>query len=77
MTESFAVNLSQDDTPSVSSEGRNPGELNNDALRFWQKCRGDKYKGLKTKAQVLKRTGQKAYLSGLLLFGSFKKVWAV
>lgn len=55
MTESFAVNLSQDDTPGVSSEGRNPGELKKDALRFWLKCRGDKCKGLKTKAQLLKR----------------------
>jgi len=55
MAASFAVNLSQDNIPGVSLEGRNPAELNNDALRFWLKCRGVKCKGLKTKAQLLKR----------------------
>ena len=53
MAASFAVTLSQDDIPGASLEGRHPAELNNDALRFWLKCRGDKCKGLKTKAQLL------------------------
>ena len=55
MVASFAVKLNEDDIPSASSEGRNPAELNNDALKFWLKCRGDNCKGLKTKAQLLKR----------------------
>ena len=55
MAASVAVTLNEDDIPGASFEGRNPAELNNDALRFWLKCRGDKCKGLKRKAQVLKR----------------------
>ena len=55
MAASFAVNLSQDDIPEASLEGRQPAELNNDALRFWLKCAGDKCKGMKTKANLLKR----------------------
>jgi len=43
MAASFAVNLSQDDIPGASLEGRNPAELNNDALRVWLKCREDFY----------------------------------
>lgn len=42
MAESFAVTLSGDDIPGAFFEGRNPAELNNDALTFWLKCRGDK-----------------------------------
>ena len=52
MAASFAVTLSQDDIPGASLEGRHPAELNNDALRFWLKCRGDKCKGLKTGSTV-------------------------
>ena len=55
MAAGFAVTLSQDDIPGASLEGRHLAELNNDALRFWLKCRGDKCKGMKTKAQLLKR----------------------
>ena len=55
MAASFAVDLNEDDIPGASLEGRNPSELNNDALRFWLRCRGDKCKGLKTKAQLVKR----------------------
>jgi len=50
MATSFAVNLSQDNIPGESLEGRHPAELNNEALRFYLKCGGDKCKGLKTKA---------------------------
>jgi len=52
---SFAVNLSQDDIPGVSLEERHLAELNNNVLRFWLKCRGDKRRGLKTKAQLLEQ----------------------
>ena len=56
MAGSFAVTLNEDDIPGVSFEGRNPAELNNDALRSWLKYRGDKCKGLKTKVHLLKRS---------------------
>ena len=56
MAASFAVTLSEDDIPVASFEGRNPAELNNDALRSWLKYRGDKCKGLKTKVHLLKRS---------------------
>jgi len=52
---SYAVNLSQDDIPGVSLEERHPAELNNNVLRFWLKCMGDRCRGLKTKAQLLKQ----------------------
>ena len=55
MAASFAVKLNEDDIPGASLEGRNPTELNNDALKFWLKCRGDNCKRLKAKAQLLKR----------------------
>jgi len=55
MAASFAVKLNEDDIPGASLEGRIPAELNNDALKFWLKCRGDNCKGLRTKAQLLKR----------------------
>lgn len=44
MAASFAVTLSGDDIPGAFFDGRNPAELNNDALRFWLKCQGDKCK---------------------------------
>ena len=34
-----------------------PEELKNQELLFWLKCRGDNGKGLKTKAQLVKRYG--------------------
>ena len=55
MAASVAAALNEDDIPGASFEGRNPAELNNDAVRIWLKCRGDICKGLKTKAQLLKR----------------------
>ena len=55
MAANFAVKLNEDDIPGASLEGRNPTELNNDALKFWLKSRGDNCKGLKTKVQLLKR----------------------
>ena len=55
MAESFTVTLNEDDLPSAYFKGRNPAEPNNDALRFWLKCQGDKCKELKTKAQLLKK----------------------
>ncbi|PFX34808.1 hypothetical protein AWC38_SpisGene320 [Stylophora pistillata] len=34
---------------------RNPSQLKNEDLKFWLKCRGDTAKGLKTKAELVKR----------------------
>ncbi|KAK3753060.1 hypothetical protein QZH41_005506 [Actinostola sp. cb2023] len=47
--------LSEDDIPGASLSGRNPSLLKTDELRFWLKCRGDRGKWLKTKAQLVKR----------------------
>ena len=47
--------LSEEDIPGASLNGRKPAELKNDDLKFWLKCRGDSAKGLKTKAQLIKR----------------------
>ena len=47
--------LSEEDIPGASLNGRKPAELKNDDLKFWLKCRGDFAKGLKTKAQLIKR----------------------
>lgn len=49
------VSLSENDIPGASLLGRKPEELKNDELKFWLKCRGDLAKGLKTKAQLVKR----------------------
>ena len=40
-----------------SLSGRKPEKLKNQELLFWLKCRGDNGKGLKTKAQLVKRYG--------------------
>ena len=55
MASAPSVGLTEDDIPGASFGTRKPAELGNDALRFWLKCRGDKCKGMKTKAQLLKR----------------------
>lgn len=47
--------LTEDDIPGASLAGRSPATLKNEELRFWLKCRGDSLKGLKTKAQLVKR----------------------
>ncbi|KAJ7394727.1 hypothetical protein OS493_000553 [Desmophyllum pertusum] len=47
--------LTEDDIPGASLAGRSPATLKNKELRFWLKCRGDSLKGLKTKAQLVKR----------------------
>ncbi len=49
------MNLSESDIPGASLQGRPPAQLKVDELRFWLKCRGDSCKGLKTKAQLVKR----------------------
>ena len=49
------MNLSESDIPGASLSGRLPAQLKLDELRFWRKCRGDACKGLKTKAQLVKR----------------------
>ena len=47
--------LSEEDIPGSSLCGRKPPALKNSELKFWLQCRGDSLKGLKTKAQLVKR----------------------
>ena len=47
--------LTEEDIPGASLHGRKPSELKNDELKFWLRCRGDRAKGLKTKAELVKR----------------------
>ena len=53
--ENVRVILTEDDIPGASLAGRNPSSLKNEELKFWLRCRGDSLKGLKTKAQLVKR----------------------
>ena len=50
-----ACALSEDDIPGASLAGREPTTLKNEELRFWLKRRGDSFKGLETKASLVKR----------------------
>ena len=43
------------DIPRASLCGQKPSELKNEELKLWLKCRGDPAKGLKTKAELVKR----------------------
>ena len=52
---SNAITLTENDIPGASLLGRKPEELLNSELKFWLKCRGDTGKGLKTKAELVKR----------------------
>lgn len=47
--------LTEEDIPGASLHGQKPSELKNDELKFWLRCRGDRAKGLKTKAELVKR----------------------
>ena len=47
--------LSEEDISGASLLGRKPSELKNQELKFWLRCRGDPAKGLKTKAELVKR----------------------
>ena len=49
------VNLTEDNIPGASLAGRNLSSLKNEELKFWLRCWGDSLKGLKTKAQLVKR----------------------
>jgi len=51
----MSVFLNEEDIPGPSLAGRNPAQLKNEELRFWLKCRNDPAKGLRTKAQLVKR----------------------
>ena len=51
----MSVFLKEEDVPGSSLAGRNPAQLKNEELRFWLKCRNDPAKGLRTKAQLVKR----------------------
>ena len=52
--ENACVIFTEDDIPGASLAGRNPS-LKNEELNFWLRCRGDSLKGLKMKAQLVKR----------------------
>ena len=47
--------LTEEDIPGSSLAGRPPATLKNPELKFWLKWRGDSLKGLKTKAQLVRR----------------------
>ena len=49
------MELSEQDIPGAALNGRLPAQLKVEELRFWLKCRQDSCKGLKTKAQLIKR----------------------
>ena len=55
ITNSQSYTLIEADIPGSSLGGRDPSNLKVDELKFWLKCRGDPAKGLKTKAQLVKR----------------------
>lgn len=50
----MATELTENDIPGSSLNGRKPSELKTDELRFWLKCRNDSAKGLRTKAQLVR-----------------------
>ena len=52
---STSIFLTENDIPGASLLGRKPEELKISELKFWLKCRGDPGKGLKTKAELVKR----------------------
>lgn len=47
--------LTENDITGAALGGRKPEELRNEVLKFWLRCREDLAKGLKTKAQLVKR----------------------
>ena len=52
---SNVILLTEDDIPGASLLGRKPEELKTPELRLWLKCHGDSCKGLKMKAELVKR----------------------
>ena len=49
------ISLKEDDIPGASLKGRNASDLKNNVLKFRLKCRGGSGKGLKTKAELVKK----------------------
>ena len=49
------IKLTEEDIPGASLSGRLPSQLKIEELKFWLLCRGDSCKGLKTKAEFVKR----------------------
>ena len=47
--------LQENYIPGASLSGRKPSELKNEELKFWLNCWSDPAKGLKTKAELVKR----------------------
>ena len=67
-----SVILTEDDIPGASLAGRNPSSLKNEELRFWLRCREDSFKGLKTKALLVKRCPQCIAFNSSLTVISYK-----
>ena len=49
------IKLTEEDIPGASLARRLPSQLKIEELKFWLLCRGDSCKGLKTKAEFVKR----------------------
>lgn len=49
------IKLTLEDIPGASLAGRLLSQLKIEELKFWLVCRGDSCKGLKTKAEFVKR----------------------
>ena len=58
--------LEERDIPGASLCGRKPSELKNVELKFWLRCTGDPGKGLKTKAELVKRYDIDRSIIGIL-----------
>ena len=71
---SDAVILTEDDIPGAALAGRNPFSLNNEELKFGLRCRGDSLKGLKTKAQLIKRQATRSQLCCTDLFPEIRHI---
>lgn len=52
---SSSVTLEEADVSGALLSGRKPSGLKTEELKFWLKCKGDPGKGLKTKAELVKR----------------------
>ena len=52
------ISLMENDIPGTSLLGRKPEELKNSELKFWLKCHGDAGKGLKAKAELVRRANE-------------------
>ena len=63
--------LTEDDIRGASLAGRKPNKLKNEELKFWLRCRDDAGKGLKTKAELVKRCEMTCLVRVVYIFLSF------